>query len=290
MRNLDASWITSYMSSLKALGRKHKDTDEAKSIIRVLQKLSDELYIMDRGEAWIPEPGKNGYYPIMDDVPYAAVKTAVRMNTKDRAASWNRVAASAEPFYPLVPAGKIGGISEAAKRRLMAAAMVSLPAIDKRHESSLLGRLVPGMFGQRARKSIVGEREMREAEMDFRMCYEDGFKERLRGAQLRVSKAWRNLKHLAATQVYPAAVKGGVEGLAQGLHTEIGLPPTLLEMKPVRRLGMRKDFDDFSSMQLRDMLQRLEARREEASDWNTRDVLRKRIEEIISELEVRQVI
>ena len=78
-----------------------------------------------------------GHYPVIENLPFSKVRTALRKNTLKRQRAWDAVAAATRPFYP-----QHSAVSQLEKS-LLPAAMVALP-FKKGRTPALLGKRVPG--------------------------------------------------------------------------------------------------------------------------------------------------
>lgn len=146
-KKLPPEFASDYIKALRVLSRKHRDddADEVTRAHRLLKVMSREALVTKRGELWIPSPDRRtGYYPIIEKVPYTAVRTMLRKNTSEKTRDRARgvVAASAEPFVPLF-SRRPGTLNEAQRRSFLAHIMVALPWQKGRHPA-FLGKRVPG--------------------------------------------------------------------------------------------------------------------------------------------------
>ena len=146
---LPVDFSRDYVIALRTLSRQHKDEPEARKALRLLRRMSREASLAGRGEVWIPRPGPTtGYYPVIEDLPFSKIRTAVRKNTLKRQRAWDAVASSTRPFYPIQsPVGAV-------VKSLLPAAIVSLPFVRGR-TSALLGKKVPGELQMTKRGSII---------------------------------------------------------------------------------------------------------------------------------------
>ena len=143
---LPANWATNYMSALRFIGGKEKKDPEAKKALHVLRRMSRDLYVENRGEAFIPRSDSNGYYPVYGSIPYNAIQTAIRKNTSKRVrwASWLRVAASGTP-YKVAEKSSSSSLTPIQQQHLLAHASIGLPHKKGRYPA-LLGQAVPGQL------------------------------------------------------------------------------------------------------------------------------------------------
>ncbi len=141
---LPANWASNYMSALRFIGGKEKKDLESKKALRVLRRMSRDLYVENRGEAFIPRADSNGFYPVYASIPYNVIQTAIRKNTSKRVrwASWLRVAASGQPYR--VPE-EHSSLTRTQQQHLLAHASIALPHKKGRYPA-LLGKAVPGQL------------------------------------------------------------------------------------------------------------------------------------------------
>lgn len=147
---MGAGFMADYVRALRTLSRKHKidDVDVVNQTIAMLKKMSYLSEIAGRGELWIPAPDKlTGHYPVIEDIPYNALKTMLRKNTGEdlRQKAKKQIIASTRPFVPL-NASTRGTLNPAQRRALLANILVSVP-LQKGNTPGLLGRVVPGDIG-----------------------------------------------------------------------------------------------------------------------------------------------
>ena len=138
--------------------------------LNTLRSLQRDLWANNRGDIWIPEPNHAGYYPVISDIPYQHLKTAIRKNTsKDvRKRSWDYIKSLAHTFMPRT-AGKwtaSGKMNKDQYNRMMENFMVAVPMEKGRHPR-FLGNSVPGdiEFGSGGSRTIV---PMDRVESNFR--------------------------------------------------------------------------------------------------------------------------
>ncbi len=137
-RPLPSDFSRDYVIALKALSRKHKSDPETVKAVKLLKRMSLEASLAGRGEVWIPHPGSTtGHYPVIENLPFSKIRTAVRKNTLKRKRAWAGVAASTRPFFP--QHGAVGQL----EKSLLPAMIVSLP-FKKGRSPALLGKRVPG--------------------------------------------------------------------------------------------------------------------------------------------------
>jgi len=153
---LTEGWPHNYTSAMKHIGGTHKDSSAAKAQIRWLKQLSKQLYVKGRGEAFIPVPQADGYYPSYRSIPYNTLRTATRKNTsaRMRRRAWATIQRSGEEFKPPpVLSKRHSGLSSMQKAKLMQHIELALPH-ERGKEPRYLGKRVPGQKG-RVRASII---------------------------------------------------------------------------------------------------------------------------------------
>ncbi len=150
-RPLPEDFARDYVIALRALSRKHKNDPETHKAEKLLKRMSREASLAGRGEVWMPLPGPTtGHYPVIEDLPFSKVRTALRKNTLKRKKAWEGVAAATRPFYP-----QHGAVSRVEKS-LLPAVLVALPFVRGR-TPALLGKRVPGelRMAKRSGSSII---------------------------------------------------------------------------------------------------------------------------------------
>jgi len=120
-----------------------------------------------------------------------------------------------------------------------------------------------------------------------RMCYEDGFREWLRRAQLKTKRAWRKTTGWMKREVVPAVARNVTLGLAGLAHTELGISPTTVDMKPVQRIGLNQKLQPFASDSLRSIVEGLQQDLVSEMDPAIKKGIERGIGEIATELRVR---
>ena len=251
---LPSDFSRDYVIALKALSRKHKSDPETVKAVKLLKRMSLEASLAGRGEVWIPHPGSTtGHYPVIENLPFSKIRTAIRKNTLKRKRAWAGVAASTRPFFP--QHGAVGQL----EKSLLPAMIVSLP-FKKGRSPALLGKRVPGELQMaKSGSSIIPIRSISPDEWTQQgfqpltfalepveaLCYEKGYQYGLR-AFVRRHNVVGKLKRGAL----PAALSGLVlEGLRRA-HTEFGIPPTTVDLTPVQRTTIRGEFSPYTNLQL----------------------------------------
>ncbi len=297
-KSLPPDFSRDYVIALRALSRKHKDDSETVKAVKLLKRMSREAVLAGRGEVWMPQPGSTtGHFPVISELPFSKIRTALRKNTLKRERAWKAVASSTRPFFP-----QHGAVSQLEKS-LLPAIITSVP-FKKGRSPALLGKRVPGELKMTrsggssiipirsispdewaqhgfqplkfavhpalpltvaatlpwvvgagafivARKKKAARTQKRLAEKGYTLepvealIYEKGYQYGLRSF-LRRHRVSEKIKRGAL----PAALSGLVlEGLRRA-HTEIGIPPTTVDLVPVQRTTIRGEFAPYTNMQL----------------------------------------
>ncbi len=135
---LPTDFARDYVIAVRALSKKHKTDPETIKAVKLLKRMSREASLAGRGEVWMPRPGSTtGHYPVIGELPFSKIRTALRKNTLKRQRAWDAVAAATRPFYP-----QHSAVSRI-ERSLLPAAMIALPFVRGR-TPALLGKRVPG--------------------------------------------------------------------------------------------------------------------------------------------------
>ncbi len=158
-KSLPTDFSRDYVIALKALSRRHKDAPESLKAVKLLKRMSREAFLAGRGEVWIPNPGSTtGHYPVIENLPFSKVRTALRKNTLRREKAWASVATATRPFYP-----QHSAVSQM-ERSLLPAIITSIPFVRGR-SPALLGKRVPGELQMtRQSGSIIPIKSMSAAE------------------------------------------------------------------------------------------------------------------------------
>lgn len=124
-----------------------------------------------------------------------------------------------------------------------------------------------------------------------RQCYENGFRERVRelkeAAKRRVKRSWR---WLAREGYIPALLRGATLGVAELVHTEVGMGPTTVDQVPVRRVGLSKQLEGLPSQSLRQVVKEMETELVREANPIMRKGLEKSLSNIVAELAVRKAL
>jgi len=146
---LNPQWPARYIAACKAVSGLDTKSypKEAKRWKNYFKVLQNEIRRAKRGSIYIPKPDSRGFYPLMHNVPFELLSSAIRKNTgiKRRSLSWQKIANTAKPF-PVPsspPLKKPGEMTAEQKHSFLSAAAVALP-VSKGRYPHYLGKLVPG--------------------------------------------------------------------------------------------------------------------------------------------------
>lgn len=296
-RKLPPDFARDYIIALGVLSRKHKDDNVAvvKQTTNLLKRMSKEAFLAGRGEIWIPSPDRlTGHYPVMEDIPYAKVRTALRKNTLKRRRAWDAVASSVRPFHPL------RSTVSHVEKSLLPAVLTAVPFVKGRYPA-LLGKIVPGELemlqagAQTGTKSLIPIKRISpgewsrgfqplkfELDVELAEVYSRGFQYGLRAAwrRKRIGAFLKKHGSTAVTSALAAVVGGGL----QRLHTEVGLPPTTVDLQPLQRTSLGKEFRPYPSTDLRGFRASLTRQLLKEMEGPTREAIEKQIGKINVEL------
>ena len=112
--------------------------------MKFLRKIGAEIFSKGRGEIFLPEPDSLGYFPAYLNIPYEAVKKAIRANTSqaERDRAWEVVKASAQK---MVPGFRKGDLTQEQKDHLLQALAIASP-LERGRRPRFLGEKVPGQL------------------------------------------------------------------------------------------------------------------------------------------------
>lgn len=240
-RALAEGFAADYIRLLRTLSKRHRidDADEVKHILKALRRMSYESELAGRGELWMPEPDKrSGYFPIIEKVPYHAVRTMLRKNTSEEVREKARgiVAASTEPFLPLF-ARRPGTLDEAQRRSLLSHIMVSFPLVKGRYPA-LLGKKVPGDLDvmETGSRSVVPLHRMSPEEWTQR-----GFTMRKFSLSDDLAKSLRRRAQqkprLIVPKMHPPKVRPK-EMLKRAMEVKVHLEPENYKQQVIQRYGL----------------------------------------------------
>lgn len=120
-------------------------------------------------------------------------------------------------------------------------------------------------------------------------CYNSGFEEGLRRAKWRAKKLWRKVKRTLLGGPVQAVTRGAVKGTLGLVHTTVGLPPTTVDMIPITRTALFKEFQPYTSWQLKGLATHLRHQVSLEGAGPVRDALAKQLGKLAVELEARKV-
>jgi len=228
---LPADFARDYVIALRATSKKHKDDPETIKAVKLLKRMSREASLAGRGEVWVPRPGSTtGHYPVIEELPFNKIRTALRKNTLKRQKAWDAVAAATRPFYP-----QHSAINHMEKS-LLPAAMVALP-FTKGRTPALLGKRVPGELQMtRSGSSIIPIRSINPDEWEQRgfqpLTFERTLATAVRNRGNEMQYAWR-AGFRRFLRKHP-----NFRGFRRGMRT--GAERTLQRQGPIERAIMGK--------------------------------------------------
>lgn len=114
------------------------------------------------------------------------------------------------------------------------------------------------------------------------LCYENGFRARLK-------RGWRRMKRHLLGETLPVAARGATMGTLGLIQQEVGLlVPTTVDMVPITRVGLKKDYLPFTNLQLTQMARGLVRRARIETNPITREALGKKVADLAVEIAGRR--
>lgn len=265
-KELDKDWIVNYLTALKQIAGKYRD-EVAPRTLQYLERLAKEAWLAGRGDIYIPQPDKRGYYPLVDDIPYELIKTAIRKNTSRevRRRLWQTAQQQTQPFYPRSnsPGGTLNNLQ---RKRLLEQAMVALP-MEYPSGPTLLGQMVPG--SGISRKTVLSMKDLTPEDITIG----DGFTmrqfmtreqkqfydaaERWGDAKWKMKQLWDKAKEIVLGGALPATIAGFTRGTVGHIQSELGGTPFTVNGMPVKLRNVDARWQSIPTMDLKLRRQRL---------------------------------